>query len=83
MVLRVDVARSPARGEIVTQTPRSVREAGIESELLDLGGVSLTRLRTMEGRELRRSLRHAVERVSHIQVTASGSGGGNDAKRID
>jgi len=63
------------------QAPRSVRETGIESELLDLGGVSLTRLRTMDGRELRRSLRHAVERVTHIPVTASSGEGG--AKRID
>ncbi|HKN55517.1 MAG TPA: hypothetical protein VJX66_23680 [Amycolatopsis sp.] len=62
------------------QAPRSVQEAGIESELLDLSGVSLTRLRTLDGGQLRRSLRHAVERVSHIQVTASGNQG---AKRVD
>lgn len=61
------------------QPPRSGGEAGIESELLDLGGVSLSRLRTLDGGELRRALRHAVERASHIQVTASGS----EAKRID
>lgn len=80
MVLRVGVARSPARGEIVMQTPRSVREAGIESELLDLGGVSLTRLRTLDSSKMRKALRHAVERAAYIPVTASGSQG---AKRVD
>jgi len=62
------------------QAACSDADAGIESELLDLGGVSITRLRTLDGGEIRRALRHAVERVSHIQVTASGSGG---AKRVD
>lgn len=61
------------------QAARSGAEDGIESELLDLGGVSLTRLRTLDGGELRKSLRHAVERAAHIQVTASGS----EAKRVD
>lgn len=64
----------------MTQQLRSGREAGIESELLDLGGVSLARLRTLDGSEVRRALRHAVERVAHIPLTASGSGG---AKRVD
>ncbi|MEU4246490.1 hypothetical protein AB0F15_03680 [Amycolatopsis sp. NPDC026612] len=63
------------------QAARSGAEEGIESELIDLSGVSLTRLRTLEGGEMRRSLRHAVERVTHIPVTASGSGSG--AKRVD
>jgi hypothetical protein len=64
------------------QAPHTMRENGIESELLDLSGVSLSRLRTLDGNSLRRSLRHAVERVSHIQVTASGPGGGG-AQRVD
>ncbi len=62
------------------QAPRSGREAGIESELLDLGEVTLTRLRTLDSHKLRAAIRHAVERVSFIAVTASGSGG---AKRVD
>ena len=62
------------------QAARSGADAEIESELLDLGGVSITRLRTLDGGEIRRALRHAVERVSHIPVTASGSKG---AKRVD
>jgi hypothetical protein len=59
---------------------RSGREAGIESAVLDLGAVPLSELRTLDGSELRKALRHAAERVSFIPVTASGSGG---AKRVD
>ncbi|GLY34809.1 hypothetical protein Amsp01_008330 [Amycolatopsis sp. NBRC 101858] len=62
------------------QAARAGVEQGIESELVDLGGVSLARLRTLDGGEMRKALRHAVERVSHIPVTASGSQG---AKRVD
>lgn len=64
----------------MTQQPRPGGEAGIESELLDLGGVSLARLRTLDGSELRKALRHAVERVTYIPVTASE---GQGAKRVD
>jgi hypothetical protein len=55
-------------------------EAGIESAVLDLGGVSLSELRTLDGNELRKALRHAAERVTSIPVTASGSQG---AQRVD
>jgi hypothetical protein len=61
------------------QSPHSASREGIESELLDLGDVSLARLRTLDDQMLRHALQHAVERVSYIQVTASGSG----AKRVD
>jgi len=64
----------------VTQVPRSGGEAGIESELLDLSEVSLARLRTLDGSQLRHALRHTMERVAYVQVTASGSQG---AKRVD
>jgi hypothetical protein len=57
-------------------------ESNFESELVDLGGVSLTELRTLDSHKLRNSLNHAVERASHIRVTASGSGGGG-AERVD
>jgi len=62
------------------QSARSGREAGIESAVLDLGGVPLSELRTLDGSELREALRHAAERVSYIPVTASGSAG---AQRVD
>ncbi|MDX3187400.1 hypothetical protein PV458_03215 [Streptomyces sp. MN03-5084-2B] len=63
--------RSPAFGE----------RLGIRSELLDLSAVSLSELRKLDTPALSRSIRHAVTRVAHIPVTASGSSGG--AKRVD
>lgn len=77
---RADGVRSPFERGIEMQVPHSSGDAGIESELLDLGEVPLSRLRTLDGSELRSSVRHVVERVSYIPVTASGSGG---AKRVD
>jgi hypothetical protein len=65
------------------QAARSGTDDGIESELVDLGGVPLSKLRTLDGSELRNALRHAVERVSYIPVTASGSTGGSGAERVD
>lgn len=62
------------------QDARSGREAGIDSAVLDLGAIPLSELRTLDGGELRKALRHAAERVSYIPVTASGSEG---ARRID
>ncbi|MEA5358367.1 hypothetical protein VA596_02375 [Amycolatopsis sp., V23-08] len=62
------------------QSARSGTEAGIESAVLDLGAVPLSELRTLDGSELRKALRHAAERVSFIPVTASGSEG---ARRVD
>ncbi|MGV9364913.1 hypothetical protein [Amycolatopsis sp. NPDC003731] len=63
------------------QARHRTEEPAVESELVDLGGVSLIELRTLGGPRLRSSLRHAVERASHIRVTASGSG--NNAQRVD
>ncbi|QKV78424.1 hypothetical protein [Amycolatopsis sp. Hca4] len=62
--------------------PRSGREAGIESELLDLGEVPLSKLRNLDGDELRNALSHAADRAAFIPVTASGSGAGG-AERVD
>lgn len=78
--MRADGASFSLREGILMQAPRSGREAGVESELLDLGEVSLAQLRTLDSSELRKAIRHTVERVSYISVTASNSGG---AKRVD
>jgi hypothetical protein len=67
------------KGKSAMQAARTGADAGIESELLDLGGVSLSRLRTLDNSELRKALRHAVERVAYIQVTASNG----EARRVD
>ncbi|WP_143268601.1 hypothetical protein [Amycolatopsis vastitatis] len=77
---RADGVRSLCERGIAMQASRSGKEAGIESAVLDLGGVSLSELRTLDGCELRKALRHAAERVSYIPVTASGSQG---ARRVD
>jgi hypothetical protein len=62
------------------RSPGSNGDPEISSELLDLGSMPLSALRTLGSATLRRSLRHAVERTAHIPVTASSSGG---AKRVD
>ncbi|MFB9682885.1 hypothetical protein [Amycolatopsis plumensis] len=64
----------------MTQLPRSSTEPQIESELLDVNGIPLAKLRTLDHGGLRKALRHAVERVAYIPVTASGSAG---VKRVD
>jgi hypothetical protein len=60
----------------------SSTEPPIESELLDLDAIPFTKLRDLEGDELRRSTRHVVERTSLVRAryrsTESGAG-----ERID
>src|SRR4051812_5965746 len=58
---RADGVRSPGERGISMKTSRSGREAGIESAVLDLGDVPLSELRTLDGSELRKALRHAAE----------------------
>jgi hypothetical protein len=62
------------------RSPGGKRRPGIESELLDLSVMPLSDLRKLDSADLRRSVRHAVERTAHIPVTASGTEG---AKRVD
>jgi hypothetical protein len=62
------------------RSPGGSGQPGIKSELLDVGALSLSELRTLDAAALHRSLRHAVERTAHIPVTASGSQG---AKRVE
>lgn len=57
-------------------------EPGVSSELVDLGGVPLSELRTLNGGALHRSLRHVVEQTADIGVT-SGSGGTEGGERVD
>lgn len=51
-------------------------ESGIESELIDLGAVSMTVLRELDDAVLRQALRHVMEQTAHPQVTA-GDGPGS------
>ena len=57
-------------------------EPGIESELIDLDDVPLSRLRELEGADLRRSLGHVLERTTSLRVRYR-SGTGNTGERID
>lgn len=54
-------------------------ESGIESELIDLGGISLTALRELDGTVVRQALRHVMQQASRPQVTV----GGGSAERVD
>ncbi|MGH3782230.1 MAG: hypothetical protein ACRDRO_16845 [Pseudonocardiaceae bacterium] len=55
-------------------------ESGIESELIDLGAISMRALREWDGTVVRRALRHVMRQASHPHVTA---GGGSGGVRID
>lgn len=48
-------------------------ESGIESELVDLGSVSMTVLRELDDTVLKQALRHVMHQTARPQVTASGS----------
>jgi len=45
-------------------------ESGVESELVDLGAVSMTMLRELDGTVLRQALRHVMQQTAH-PLTAS------------
>lgn len=55
-------------------------ESGIESELIDLGAVSMTTLRELDHTVFRQALRHVMQQTTYPQVTA---GGGSEAERVD
>jgi len=54
-------------------------ESDIESELIDLGAVSMTVLRELDDMVFRQALRDVMKQTSHPRVTA----GGGDRERID
>jgi FXSXX-COOH protein len=55
-------------------------ESGIESGLIDLGGVSMTALRELDDTVFRQALRYVLQQASHPLVTA---GGGSGGERVD
>jgi hypothetical protein len=57
-------------------------EPGIESELIDLEAVPFTALRDVDDDDLRRSLRHVVERASNVRARYR-SGNVSGGERID
>jgi FXSXX-COOH protein len=56
-------------------------ESDIESELIDLGTVSMTALRELDDTVFRQALRHVMQQTAHPKVIDSGSGGGTG--RVD
>ncbi len=56
-------------------------EPGLESELIDLGAVSMTALRELDDTMFRQALQHVMQETAHPRVIASGSGGGTG--RVD
>jgi FXSXX-COOH protein len=59
-------------------------ESGVESELIDLGAVSMTTLRELDDTAFRAALRHVVQQAAHPRVTSGGTEGGNpSAARVD
>lgn len=54
-------------------------EPGLESELVDLGAVSMTALRELDDTVFRQAMQHAIKQTSHPRVTA----GGGDRERVD
>ncbi|MGH3974579.1 MAG: hypothetical protein ACRDS9_14805 [Pseudonocardiaceae bacterium] len=56
-------------------------ETGVESELIDLGAVSMTTLRELDDTVFRQALRHVMQQTAHPQVTVGGNT--DHAVRID
>jgi FXSXX-COOH protein len=56
-------------------------ESDIESELIDLGAVSMTALRELDDTVFRQALRHVMQQTAHPQVIAGSTGDGTG--RID
>ncbi len=54
-------------------------ESHMESELVDVGGMSLAELRTSRDAAVVKSLRHVVSRSAHVGITeVNCAGGGGD-----
>jgi hypothetical protein len=53
-------------------------ESGIESELIDLGTMSMTVLRELDDTAFRQALRHVMQQTAHPQVTRN-----NESRRVD
>lgn len=61
------------RGICAMDSLSADRESGVESELIDLGAVSLTVLRELDGTVFRQALRHVMQQTAHQRVTTGGS----------
>jgi hypothetical protein len=57
----------------VNSSPTSEPDGYIESEVLDLNGVSLAKLRTLGGAKFNRALQHAVDQAGTPRFAKGGS----------
>ncbi|MGH4009618.1 MAG: hypothetical protein ACRDTH_15960 [Pseudonocardiaceae bacterium] len=55
--------------------------SGVESELIDLGAVSMTVLRTLDDATFQQALQRVLQHAAHPRVAAGGGTG--DGERID
>lgn len=58
-------------------------ESGIDSELIDLGAISMTALRELNDPMFKKALRQVMQQASHPQVTIGGGSGGGGGERVD
>jgi len=72
-------ARSMRRGSCIMDSFSADMESGVESELIDLGAVSITTLRELDDTVFKKALQHVMQQTANPQVTASGS----EAERVD
>jgi hypothetical protein len=59
-------------GGLIMDSLSADMEPGVESELIDLGAVSMTMLRELDGTALRQALRHVMQQTTH-PLTATNS----------
>ncbi|MGH3899077.1 MAG: hypothetical protein ACRDTA_12690 [Pseudonocardiaceae bacterium] len=74
------------KGQTVWLDVAADTEPDIESELIDLGAISMTALRQVDDTAFRRALRHVMEQAAHPHVTVgggSGGGGSGEGERVD
>ena len=57
------------------------RELGVESELIDLGTISMTALRELDDTAFRKALRHVTRQTAHPREASTGNSEG--AERVD
>ena len=67
------------RGNYTMDSFSAGMESDVESELIDLGAVSMTVLRELDDPVFRQALRHVMQQTAHPRV-CSGSG---SAERVD
>ena len=77
--LLVADAAAASKGNSTMDSFSANMESGVESELIDLGAVSMTALRELDDTVFRQALQHVMHQTTHPRVTAGGGG----SERVD